>query len=362
MTSDAGAIVTVRGPIEPSELGTTMAHEHVFIDMVRGWFEELDKPQERKFSREPIQLENFGHVRRHPLANKHNMRLESMDEAIEELRKYRLAGGDAVVDVTPKNVGADPDRIRKIARATDIRFVHGTAYYTRVSHPAHVDESSGDGLEAEFVSDVREGIDDTDVRAGQIGEIGLSGTIHPQEEKVLRAGARAARRTGASLNIHPPLFGPEPSPQAALEALDIIEAEGLDMERVVVSHMDQDHRAMHDLSDHVEIAERGAYLEFDEWDAWDMYMPEKDHAYPSDATRVDAVVELVERGHGSRLLLGHDICTKMQLTEYGGQGYAYIPEHVVPWLRARGLSEETIGRLLVENPQRALTFAEPEQG
>lgn len=360
MSADTGSVVTVRGRIEPDELGATTAHEHVFIDMVAGWFERPSSPEERRLAREPVALENLGYIRRNPLKNKDNMRLESTEEAVDELAAYYRAGGDTVVDVTPKNVGADPDRVRRIARATGLQFVHGTAYYTRPSHTDHVDDATVDELEAEFVSDVRDGIGETDVRAGQIGEIGLSRTIHDQEEKVLRAGARAAERTGASLNVHPPLFGPAPSPEAALDALDIVESEGLDPDRVVVSHMDQDHAAMQDLTDHERIAERGAYLEFDEWDAWDMYMPEKDHAYPSDATRVDAVVGLVESGHGDRLLLGHDVCTKMQLTKYGGKGYAYIHDHVLPWLRARGLTDDDVEMLLRTNPKRVLTFADGE--
>jgi len=360
MSADAGTVVTVQGQIDPEELGTTLTHEHVFLDMVAGWFERPSKPEEQRLAREPMTLENFGYVRRNPLQNKDNMRLESTTEAIEELESYYRAGGDTVVDVTPKNVGADPVRIRRIARATGLQFVHGTAYYTRPSHTDRVDDSTTDELEAEFVSDVVDGIGETDVRAGLIGEIGLSGTIHDQEEKVLRAGARAAERTGAPLNVHPPLFGPEPSPQAALEALDIIESEGLALDRVVVSHMDQDHAAMQDLTDHERIADRGAYLEFDEWDAWDMYMQEKDHAYPSDATRVDAVAELVEGGHADRLLLSHDVCTKMQLTKYGGNGYAYIHHHVLPWLRARGLTDAEIETMLRTNPKRVLTFGEGE--
>jgi phosphotriesterase-related protein len=360
MSTDSGTVVTVDGRIDPADLGTTMTHEHVFLDMVSGWFEKPTRPEEQRLAREPITLENLGYVRTNPLKNKDNMRLESTDEAIEELEAYVRAGGDTVVDVTPKNVGADPVRVRRIARATGLQFVHGTAYYTRPSHGSHVDESTVEELEAEFVSDVREGIAETDVRAGQIGEIGLSGTIHEQEEKVLRAGARAARRTGASLNIHPPLFGPEPSPRAALGALDVVEAEGLPLGRVVVSHMDQDHAAMQDLSDHARIAERGAYVEFDEWDAWDMYMAEKDHAYPSDATRVDAAVDLVERGHGDRLLFSHDVCTKMQLTAYGGKGYAHVHHNVLPWLRSRGVDREDLETILVENPKRVLTFVDGE--
>lgn len=354
---EPGSVLTVEGPIDPGDLGATTTHEHVYIDMATGWFEQPDTAEDRRLAREPVVLERLGHVRRFPLRNVDNMRLESTEEAIEELRPYRRAGGDAVVDVTPKGVGADPERVRRVARATGLTFVHGTAYYTRPAHPEHVDRSTVEELTAEFVADAQQGIGDTDVPAGQIGEIGLSGTIHEQEEKVLRAGARAARRTGLSLNIHPPLFGPEPSPRAALGALDIIEEAGLPLNRVVVSHMDQDHHAMQDLADHERIAERGAYLEFDEWDAWDMYMPEQDHAYPSDATRVDATVDLVEAGYGDRLLFGHDVCTKMQLTRYGGKGYAYLQEHVHPWLRSRGLSAETLRRIAVDNPERVLTVA-----
>jgi phosphotriesterase-related protein len=360
MSADTGKVVTVRGPIDPGELGMTMTHEHVFLDMVTGWFTKPATPEAQRLSREPVTLENLEYIRTNPLKNKDNMRLESTPEAIEELEQYARAGGKTIVDVTPKSAGADPERVRRIARATGVQFVHGTAYYTRPSHSDHVDESTVDELEEEFVSDVQSGISDTDVRAGQIGEIGLSGTIHPEEEKVLRAGANAAQRTGASLNIHPPLFGPEPSPVAALEALDVIESEGLPLDRVVVSHMDQDHDAMQDLSDHEEIAERGAYLEFDEWDAWDMYMADDEHAYPSDATRVDAVVELVESGYADRLLFSHDVCTKMQLTKYGGKGYAYIPDHVLPWLRDRGVSEEAIGMIVEENPKTILSFVDGE--
>jgi phosphotriesterase-related protein len=336
----------------------TMAHEHVFLDMVTGWFTKPTKPEEQRLARESMSLENFGYVRMNPRKNKDNMRLESTSDAIDELEQYVRAGGTTIVDVTPKSAGADPTRVRRIARATGLQIVHGTAYYTRPSHSGHVHESTVEELEAEFVSDVQTGISDTDVRAGQIGEIGLSGTIHPQEKKVLRAGANAARRTGASLNIHPPLFGPEPSPVAAHEALDIIEEEDLSLDRVVVSHMDQDHDAMQDLGDHERIAERGAYVEFDEWDAWDMYLAEDDHAYPSDATRVDAVLELVDAGHADRLLFSHDVCTKMQLTKYGGKGYAYIPEQVLPWLRSEGLSETDIQTIVKENPKRVLTLAD----
>jgi len=41
------------------------------------------------------------------------------------------------------------------------------------------------------------------VKAGIIGELGCTSNLTPNEEKVLRAGARAQKITGAAISIHP---------------------------------------------------------------------------------------------------------------------------------------------------------------
>ncbi len=358
MSADTGSIITVSGRSDPDELGTILPHEHVFLDGVSDSFELPNKPYEQRLARQDVSIELLGYLRRNPESNKDNLRLDSKEEAIEELSKFRQAGGQTVVDLTSKDA-ADPARVREVSRATGLNFVHGTSYYSVAGHPERIERMEIEELATEFAADVQTGIENTDVRAGIIGEIGLSGEIHEQEEKVLRAGARAALRTGAPLNIHPPLFGLEPSPKAALAALDIVEDVGLPLNRVVVSHMDQDHHAMQDLSDHVAIAKRGAYVEFDEWGGWDMYFERHQHAYPSDATRVDAVMELVERGYESKLLFSQDVCTKRQLVNYGGFGYAHVLKNVLPWLRNRGLSQDVLDRIVSENPKRVLAFEPP---
>ena len=48
---------------------------------------------------------------------------------------------------------------------------------------------------------------------------------------------------------------------------------------------------------------------------------------------------------------------KMRLTRYGGHGYAHILDNVVSLMRAKGISEEYIGTILVENPKRLPQFA-----
>jgi phosphotriesterase-related protein len=163
--------------------------------------------------------------------------------AVAELRRFHRAGRNAFVDVTPKGIGADPRRVRGVARETGLTFVHGMAFYTAAAHPERLSVATVDEIADEFVSDVRDGIDDTAVRGGLIGEIGLSGHIRPEEERVLRAAARAACRTGAPLSIHPPgraadehQDGTYPSSRWGLDVLDIVAEEGLPDDRVVICH------------------------------------------------------------------------------------------------------------------------------
>lgn len=361
--NDVGTIVTVDGCIDPEDLGVCLPHEHTLVDLSEAWFDEPDSAVDRALAREPVSLENLWYVRRNPQQHRDNFRIGSVDVAVEELGRYHRAGGDAVVDLTPKNAGGDPKRVRGIARETALTYVHGTAYYVRKAHPERVDEASVDELADEFVSDVRTGIDDTAVRAGIVGEIGLSGHVHPAEKKVLRAGARAARRTGAPLNIHPPGRTEHaqrdrtyPPSRWALELLDVIEEEGLPPDRIVVSHMD---RTIYlDTEYQRELADRGAYLEYDLWGT-ELYLEAQNDSYPSDARRLEAVAGLIEDGYTDRLLFSHDVCMRVQLTRYGGYGYGHLLDNVVPMLLNRGIDRDTIDTILVENPRRVLTFREP---
>jgi phosphotriesterase-related protein len=220
-----------------------------------------------------------------------------------------------------------------------------------------------DELRAEFVSDVRDGIGDTDVRAGVIGEIGLSGHIHETEEKVLRAAARAAVETGAPLAVHPPGRTPRsqrdrtyPSSRWGLDILDIVAEEGLPPDRVAMCHMDR--TIYEDLSYQRTLADRGAYLEYDLW-GHELYLDRYDDAYMSDTQRLEFTTTLIEDGYASNLLFSQDVCNKVQYTEYGGDGYAHVPRNVSTMLRGRGIDSSTVDRILETNPREWLTFAEP---
>lgn len=367
MTSDSGSVVTTTGRIDPEELGVTLPHEHTFADL-RTRYTEPESAYEQALAEQPVSLDNLWFVRRNRGQNKDNNVLGSMEDAVSEVERFRRAGGRSIVDVTAAGLGRDPERVRKVGRATGVQFVHGTAFYVRDTHPPRVDEMSAEDVCGEFVSDVRDGIGDTDVRAGIVGEVGLSadddGELHDREVVVLRGAARAARRTGASLSIHPPGYSRAaqrdrtyPTSRWALEVLDVVEEEDLPPERVAVGHLDR--TFYEDREYHFELAERGVFLEYDLWGS--AFADDRSgDGLPSDKWRVDTVLELVERGHLDQILVSQDVCQKIQLTKYGGFGYAHVLDNVLPMWREHGLDEDAIDQILVENPRRMLTFAEPE--
>jgi len=366
MGTDAGSVITVEGRIDPEKIGITLPHEHILIDNVENSYIPPTSTFELEIAERKFRTEDLWWIRENPYSHRDNLRMSSTDDAIDELAHFSRSGGSTIVDVTTKD-RSDPQRVRDIARETGLHIIHGTAYYTRTSHPERIKKEDIRSLTDEFVDDIQNGIKDSDVRAGIVGEIGITGDehsvgdtkfIHPQEKKVLRAGARAAVKTGAPLSIHPPSERSEeyPTSRRCLEVLDVIEQEGLAPERVIFCHRDQSKWIEADLKYQRMLADRGAYIEFDLFGHEDAYHPSFKDAQGSDRDRIRWSKMLVDDGYGNRLLLSHDIYLKMFQRKYGGYGYAHILDSIVPDMRAFGVSEEAIETILVDNPRRILTF------
>lgn len=143
MTDDSGSIVTVMGRIDPGDLGITMTHEHLFIDTVDAWYQPPNEPADRALAENEITLKDLWYVRRNSLYHRDNVRLDDLEEGTDEAKRYHRAGGDAIVDVTPKNTGDDPRRVRAVARETGLNIIHGTVYYTQGPHPDHLEDLTG---------------------------------------------------------------------------------------------------------------------------------------------------------------------------------------------------------------------------
>jgi len=306
---------TVLGPIDPADLGWTLPHEHTAIAL---WH----------------------------IANRWDYWELRRDEPVivEELAAFRAAGGGTVVDLTLDGVGRDPGWLAGIARATGLHLVMGSGWYRGAHYPAEtlVDRRSVDSLADEIVRDATEGVGDTGIRSGIIGEIGTDKPwLSAQEERVHRAAARAARRSGLAITTH------AVQSTVGLDQLAIFEAEGADLSRVVIGHADSNPS----LDYHLAIVGRGATVEFDFLGM--TFTPLERHG---EGRIVDNLRELLARGHVERILISQDVCHDSQLRRYGGNGYTYLADTFLPRLRAAGVSESEIRTITVDNPRRLLTI------
>lgn len=338
-------IETVTGPIVPSDLGPTTAHDHVFIDIRQVICRSFPN---RSRSEQPITPDLFPDIERNWIDYTSNLVLSSVDVAIEELSQYREAGGRSIVEPTPIGVGRDATRLADASRSSGVNIIMGTGYYVDVGHPPHVADASDEQLAALFVRDLNVGVDSSSIRSGFIGELGCSWPLRTSEEKVLRAGALAQQETDVALMIHPGRH--HAAPWAILE---LVTAVGTAAERIILAHVE---RTLADAGSMADLASTGCWLSFDLFGVEEpYYCLEPSIRMPTDDERLHLIADLLERGHGSQILLGQDVCAKHRLSGYGGRGYRYLMDSVRPRMRTMGFSEEDIFRLLELNPQRAFS-------
>ena len=343
-----GYAQTVLGPVDADELGITMMHEHLLSDL-RGNYEDPEDPEERALARAPVSLENLSWVSLNCTKSRDNMVLSDPELAIREAALFKQAGGRTLVDVTTFGLGRDPAKLRYIAEKTGLHIVMGSGYYHALLHPPGMDEKSEDDILAEIVRDITQGVDGTGIRAGIIGEIGCNWPLHANEAKVLRASARAQIATGAPLTIHP-----GGHVDSTFEIIDVLEAAGADIERVIMGHME---RNVWNHGQILRLAELGCYLQYDWFGETRPRFPHGIVEVPSDGERIRKISFLVSEGFGEKVLVSQDVCFKSRLASFGGPGYAHIAKYVQVWMREMQLGENNVENLLVNNPRRILGFA-----
>lgn len=353
MTNQSGKVQTVLGLIEPGELGFTLTHEHLLVD-VECNFVMPDEATARAVIDEPVTSDNVADVIRHWTTQKDNTHLYDERMAIEELTRYRLAGGESLAEVTSIGIARDPLALARISRATGLNIVMGGSYYVPLSYPSDMDERTEDSIYEEIVRDVTVGVRDTGVRTGVIGEVGNHFPMSPNEAKVLRASARAQVATGAPILIHPGFHRDSPVP-----IMKELVGAGADPSRVIVGHLSLTFSPEWIST----LADYGCFLEFDifglEWSelAAAQTIGATKFVVTNDDDRLGMLEWLFEHGYGEQVVIAQDNFVKIQMTRFGGKGYAHIPENIVPRMRTRGWTAEQIDMVTIKNPARALTFA-----
>jgi phosphotriesterase-related protein len=338
--------------MDPEKLGVTHPHEHIFLD-ISVW---IDPKAPKRLLKAPMSMDILADLKRKDGQNRDNMVLESFDDAVSELLRFKKAGGRSIVELTLPGIGRDVVRLREISKATGLNVVCGTGFYIAESHPGFVKKMSIDELAEIMISEVEEGIEGTGIRAGVIGEIGCGEPLHPQEAKVIAAAARAQARTGLGLTLHTALFDVRRrrAPKQVRQEVEILQRNGADLSKVYISHMDF---TCDDLKYHEALMDEfGITLSYDTFGAEQYF----DNIYfgaagVTDRERCRSIAHLVKRGFAKQLLVSSDVCEKIHLRKYGGFGYANILENAVPSLRLLGLSERDVATMMRDNPRRILS-------
>jgi phosphotriesterase-related protein len=299
-------LMTVKGPIEASNLGFTLMHEHLLLDLLKDSWSV-------------------------------NNLLYEPELAYLEVMRYKNAGGVTLVDQTNRGLGQDPVEVKKLAERTGLNIILGCGWYREPYYEEYLNHWYVDEIAEQMITDITEGIDDSGVKAGIIGELGAHEKwVSPVEERVLRAGARAHHKTGLTIATH------GTNSPVALDQLDILKEEKVDFNRVVVGHCG----SWPYPEFHAEIVKRGAWLSFDNLSDTNPYELKK---------CLKLIEQIVKAGNLDRILLSHDVCYRTHYVSYGGCGYDFISTRLLDHLVGIGFTDEMFHQVMVDNPRRALT-------
>ncbi len=314
-------INTVKGAVDSTSLGVTLMHEHVFVlspeimqNYPEGWGDEDQR----------------------------------VLDAIARLNELKARGVDSIVDLTVIGLGRYIPRIQRVAEQTEINIIVATGVYTYNEVPMYF-HFQGPGallggpelMTDMFVRDIEEGIAGTGVRAAILKCATDKQGVTPGVERVLRAVAQAHRRTGVPISTH--THAPT---RRGLEQQDIFRQEGVDPSRVIIGHSGD----TTDVEYLEELIAAGSYIGMDRFGI-DTLLSFED--------RVNTVARMCERGHSGMMVLSHDAaCFNDWLPERAipailpNWHYLHIHNDVIPALKSRGVTDEHMHAMLVENPRR----------
>jgi phosphotriesterase-related protein len=311
---------TVRGPIDASKVGVTLMHEHVFVlstEIMQNYPEPWGDEEQR------------------------------VADAVARLNELKSRGVDSIVDLTVIGLGRYIPRIQRVAAQTDLNIIVATGVYTYNDVPFYFHYRGpgtvlgGDELMVDmFVRDIEEGIADTGVKAAILKCATDVQGVTPGVERVLRAVARAHRRTGVPISTHTH----SPS-ERGLEQQRIFQEEGVDLSRVIIGHSGD----TTDIRYLEKLIATGSYIGMDRFGI-DVLLPFED--------RVNTVAKMCELGHARKMVLSQDAsCFQDSLPEAAvpvmlpNWHYLHIHNDVIPALKQRGVTDEQIRTMLVDNPR-----------
>lgn len=341
-------IQTVLGQIPAQELSYTLPHEHISIDL-RALVSPPPDESKRDVFYQKLSLSNVGYTLNNPYALLDNAVIDDDAVMTYELLQYKRAGGVSIVDVTLRDIARDPQKLQSLSKETGVNIIAGCGYYISGSHPNNFAAMSTEDIAQEMYDELKKGMDDTDIKAGVIGEIGTSAQITDNEWKSVHAAALVHAQTGAGIHVHTSLW--ETNGLAVMHYLTNL---GVPANKICIDHIDVDLR--YDYL--VELCHAGGLIEFDNFGK-EYYISGRDRYYMQgrfayDLERVQMINRLIADGFIDHILVTNDICLKSLLHSYGGRGYDHILTNIIPMMEDLNITNAQIDTLLITNPAQFL--------
>ena len=200
------SIMTVNGPISPQQMGTTLIHEHFLVDFIGA-----DKTGTSRWNREAV-----------------------VKKVLPYLLEAKKAGVKTVFDCTPAFLGRDVILLQQLAAQSGLQLITNTGYYGAVANkylPAWAFTETASQLAQRWISEAKNGIDDTGVRSGFIKiSVDANEPLSEVHQKLVLAAAMTHLQTGLTICSH---TGPA---VAAFQELDILQKAGVQPSAFVWVH------------------------------------------------------------------------------------------------------------------------------
>ncbi|WP_127817795.1 phosphotriesterase family protein [Microbacterium sp. CPCC 204701] len=326
------AVSTLTGTIDSSALGRVLVHEHLFV-----------LNEEYRYNYRPDFVEE-----------------DMIETAVEQLAELKAAGIDTIMDPTVLGLGRFIHRMKAVADRVELNIIPATGIYTYRDVPFpftyvgpglgyDVDRAPGqpaDFMVDHFVNDLTVGIAGTDIRASFLKCAIDTHGLTPDIERILRAVAQAHLATGAPVTVHT-----DSHSRSGLLAQDVLEAEGVDLPRVIIGHSGD----TKDVDYLRAVADRGSILGMDRFG----HGGEEFGGFTF-GDRINTIVALVEEGYSDRITLSHDNFVFADFYPPGEPRnrlekdltFLVVSQQAVPALLDRGVTQAQVDEMLIHNPRR----------
>lgn len=342
-------VETVLGPVPISALGRTLTHEHLAMTFTH-FYREPPKQIVDVFEN-PFCLEKSGFLRQFPYSSKGNLVLNdhaAKEAVVNDVIAYKKFGGGTIVENSTVGLDRDVNFYKLVSEKSDVNIVAGTGFYVEnVQAKANLSKTT-EQMYDHMLTELTTGfLEEPSVKAGFMGEIASVWPLREFERRAIVAAGELQPQVGCGVSFHP-----HRAIEAPFEIIRLYLEAGGSKDKVVMSHLD---RTLLENDKLLEFSELGTYCQFDLFGVEvSFYQLNPAADMPSDGQRIDKIKLLIDDGKSDKVLMSHDIHTKHRLTAFGGHGYAHIINTVLPKMALKGISQDTIDRITIDNPAKWL--------